>query len=126
MGVAQVINKVGTAEPFDHIALELLTKIAEFASVAFQNFRLLDCVISQRGFALDHLEDLHSSSEVIESVIFNARRAVNADYAVLFLNPSIDEDKGKYLLLYDSDNSNLEGPFRFHEKQSLKYSFHGT
>ena len=109
MGVVQVINRVGSAEPFDHTAIDVLTKMAGFASIAFQNFRLLGSVISQRGFALDHLEDLHSSAEVIESVIHNAGRAVNADYAVLFLNPSIDEDKGKYLLLYDSENTQLDG-----------------
>ena len=105
IGVAQVFNRIGSAEPFDSILIETFQKIAKYAAVALQNYRLLNDVMKQRGFALDHLEDLHSSSEVIETVLATAQKAVNADYAVLLLVPTITEDQGKYLLLYDADDN---------------------
>ena len=104
-GVAQIINRIATAEPFDGFAVETLTKMAAYAAAALENYQLLKDVMKQRGFALDHLEDLHTSSEVIETVLATAKKAVSADYAVLLLVPTIEEDQGKYLLLYDADEN---------------------
>ena len=101
IGIVQVINRMASAEPFESQSIETLRKIAAYAAVALQNYRLLHDVMKQRGFALDHLEDLHTSSDVIETVVSTAKKSVYADYAVLFLVPTIEEDKGKYLLMYD-------------------------
>lgn len=68
VGVAQVINKIGSGEPFDYLSIETLSKLASYAAIALENFQLLNDVLKQQRFALDHLEDLHTSSEVIETV----------------------------------------------------------
>ncbi len=92
-------------------ACEVLTKMCNYAAVALQNYRLLGECVEQRGFALDHLEDLHTSSEVIEAVVAAAKRCVMADYAVLFLTAQHEQDRDKYLLLYDNnqDDANDDG-----------------